>query len=505
MNRQQRRHAERRAAKRMPPGPSGAALEAVLTKGIAAHRAGHLEEAAAHYRRVLGERPDHARALHLRGDLTLAQGRLGEAEGDYSRLLALQPGRADVWHALGLARQNDGQPEAAAEAYGRAIGIDPHHAESHNNMGVALHQLGRAAAAAASYRQAVALDPGYAAAFANLGITLKVLGDYEDAVASLDRAIAILPHYPIARYSRAILNLSLGRHQEAWPDYLWRHGVDRGAVPLPTGPLRGDLAGRRFRVQRDQGLGDEIFFMRHLRILASAGAEVSYESHPKIAGMIGRLPFISRILEPGEADGEAEASLTIGDLPFLLSASLGAAVPPPVALVPDPARVAALAGRLESCGPAPRIGVTWRAGSPGPETLDKQVPLDRLAHALTPTPATVLALQRHPGPGEVDALSRALGRPVADLTAVNDDLEDMLALMTLVEDYVAVSNTNLHLHAGRGKCCRVLVPNPPEFRWMTSGTESSWFPNFIIYRQRVDGDWGDALEALASGLQSNQA
>lgn len=505
MNRQQRRHAERRAAKRMSPAPPGATLEAALERGIAAHRAGRLEDADVHYRRVLDARPDHAQALHLRGDLSLTQGRLDEAEDAYRRLLALRPGRADVWHSLGLARQNDGRPEAAVEAYGRAIRIDPRHAESHNNMGVALHQIGRPADAAASYRRAVALDPGYTAAFANLGITLKVLGDYEGAVASFDRAIAILPHYPIARYSRAILNLSLGRFAAAWPDYLWRHGIDRAEVPLPTRPLLGDLAGRRFRVQRDQGLGDEIFFMRHLRILAAEGAVVSYEPHPKIAGMIGRLPFISRVLEAGEADEEAEANIAIGDLPFLLSAQHGAAPPPPVAVAPDPARVAALEGRLASSGPPPRIGVTWRAGSPGPETLDKQVPLEGLARALAPTRATVVALQRNPGPGEVDALSRALGRPVADLTAINDDLEDILALMTLIDDYVAVSNTNLHLRAGHGKCCRVLVPNPPEFRWMTSGAESPWFPGYTVYRQRVDGGWDDALEALASGLQSNPA
>jgi hypothetical protein len=121
--------------------------------------------------------------------------------------------------------------------------------------------------------------------------------------------------------------------------------------------------------------------------------------------------------------------------------------------------------------------------------------------------ATLLALQRNPQPGEIGQLAADLGEPVHDLSALNEDLEAMLALLALIDDYVGVSNTNMHLRAGAGRIARVLVPCPAEWRWMAEGDESPWFPGFRVYRQNPDGDWkaalgrlrGDLLAAFGSG------
>ena len=115
---------------------------------------------------------------------------------------------------------------------------------------------------------------------------------------------------------------------------------------------------------------------------------------------------------------------------------------------------------------------------------------------------TLLALQRNPQPGEIEELSSRAGRPVHDLTALNEDLEAMLALLALVDDYIGVRNTNMHLRAGTGRTARVLVPRPAEWRWLIAGDESPWFPRFRIYRQKPDGDWGAAFDRLKHDLQA---
>ncbi len=126
--------------------------------------------------------------------------------------------------------------------------------------------------------------------------------------------------------------------------------------------------------------------------------------------------------------------------------------------------------------------------------------MTELADAMHGVAGTFIALQRNPEPGELDANASLLGRPLADLTALNDDLEDMVALVGLLDDYVCVSNTNLHLRATQGGACRVLIPNPPEFRWMARGEESPWFPGTTVYRQDMAGDWTGALARLGADL-----
>ena len=92
------------------------------------------------------------------------------------------------------------------------------------------------------------------------------------------------------------------------------------------------------------------------------------------------------------------------------------------------------------------------------------------------------------------------GGDAHDLSGAQHDLERLLALLDLLDDYVGVSSTAVHLRAGLGRSARVLVPMPPEWRWMTAGAVSPWFPSSRVYRQGVDGSWREALEALAREL-----
>jgi hypothetical protein len=98
-------------------------------------------------------------------------------------------------------------------------------------------------------------------------------------------------------------------------------------------------------------------------------------------------------------------------------------------------------------------------------------------------------------------VSSVLQKQAHDFSAANAELEDMLALLALLDEYVGVSNTNMHLAAGLGKRARVLVPYPPEWRWMVEGAASPWFPGFVVYRQSPDKDWTAALARLADDLR----
>jgi hypothetical protein len=181
--------------------------------------------------------------------------------------------------------------------------------------------------------------------------------------------------------------------------------------------------------------------------------------------------------------------------------------------LPDAARVRELGEKLRALGDPPYIGVTWRGGAPPVEqtwqhwVLFKEIPLEELARALGPVSGTVISIQRNPKETEHSMLSGLMGRPVHDLSKLNSDLEDMLALLALLDDYVGVSNTNMHLRAAVGRTARVLVPRPVEWRWMISGNESPWFPGFRVYRQGPNAGWeaaiarlrGDLLAAYGSG------
>jgi len=77
----------------------------------------------------------------------------------------------------------------------------------------------------------------------------------------------------------------------------------------------------------------------------------------------------------------------------------------------------------------------------------------------------------------------------------------MLALLNNLNEYICVSNTNIHLCASIKKPCRVLIPYSADWRWRLKGSSPSWFPDFTVYRQSKCGDWTNAFKKLHIDLK----
>lgn len=463
-------------------------------------RLGRPAEAVAHFRAAAEADAKTARAhVHLANAL-IAAGDMEAALAPLERAVALEPRHAEARRHLGVILRERDRPAEAEPHLRAAVEADPADLQARHILGLSLRDQRRLDEAAAVLRGAADLAPDHADVHGDLANVLKELGQDDAALAAFDRALALDPESDTAASNRALLRLARGDFAGGWRDYLRRISVREKRATLHRDPLPADLSGRRALVLRDQGLGDEIFFLRFFAELKARGAWIAYRADPKVAGPIARLPFIDRMVATDEEPDGIDLRLSAGDLPALLGHADAAAIPPSVRLVPLAGARAAAAERLAAFGPPPYAGVTWRAGIQRINKLSKVAPREGLADALAPLDARVVVLQRAPEPGEAEAFAGRLGRPVLDLSALNDDLEAMLAVLDLLDEQVCVSNTNVHLRAGLGRASRVLVPFPPEFRWMKDGAQSPWFPGSPVYREAADGDWTAALAALARDL-----
>ncbi len=526
-------------------------IEHLIARGVELQGAGRHDEALAQFAKVFAKDPSHP-AAHLlashsnleRGlvELGIAHARVAAAASPQSgapwcnlavgqqqlgrtreamvaakRAVALEPRDPAAWNALGLVEQDAGALGTARKNFQRALEIDPGHAASHLSL-ANLDQLeGHGDAALRGYARAQALDPAMAQAPYSRGhLFHNVTGDLEAAVASYREAIAIRSDYAAAHVNLAHALLLMGRFTEAWPEYRWRWhefqwrklrlqsdssmaAADRTYEPPSQIPPRGS----RLAIAYEQGLGDVLFFLRFAQQLREQGVVLEFSGDARLHGMLARTNLFDRL---GSLDEKVRddpvPQVLVGDLPLLLASIDRDPRPAPLALSAESSRVSALRTRLEQLGPAPYVGLAWRAGrqKTGPdELLLKELPLQALGAALKGVRATWICVQREPRSGEVHALSSAIGAPVHDLSAVNEDLEDLLALMTVLDGYVGVSSTSVHLRAAAGRNAHVLVPFPPEWRWMAAG-DSPWFTDMRVYRQAAGGSWDEALARLADDL-----
>jgi Flp pilus assembly protein TadD len=432
------------------------------------------------------------------------QGRIDEAERLYREILARDAGNAVATHYLGMAAWTRGDRREAERLMRAALALDATIPDFHSNLALLMRDTGRLEEALTGYRRALEADPGWFEAHNNLGLALEDLRRFDEAEAEYRMTLSMQPRHATAQQNLARLLLARGRFPEAWERYRWRllaQGVTQAPPAADAPRLAESLAGRRIALLAEQGLGDILYFLRFAPELVRRGAALAFHGEPRLHSMLGRTGlFTLGCIAAGPLAGGLEP-IAIGDLPWLLAAHDPARFPPPLPLAALPERLEAMRARLPS-GDAPRIAITWRSGvsTAGPaRTQLKEVPLPALGAALSGLRATWISVQRLPRTGERETLEQAIGATIHDFSAVNSDLEDALAILSLVDRYVGTSNANTHLGAGRGLEEHVLVPDPPEWRWMAEGESSPWFPRARVHRPQ-GADWSAAFAALRAAL-----
>jgi tetratricopeptide (TPR) repeat protein len=493
-------------------------IKALRALGSAARNSGRLADAERVLREGLQKHPQDPGLLTELGWTLRELDRYAEAEACFSEAQGLSPDIPIPSYGLIAVLQETGREEEAALMIDHLLLEYPDNASLLLSKAAHLKKEGNFEAARDACYRAMQAAPGRPEPWANIVPLLARLGCREEAIECGQHAIALDPHCAAAHLNLAMTLLPLGRFAQGWRHYQWRFQIMlRRSYPFPLVPgkpmiqrpedlLPLDLHNRKITLIEDQGLGDEISFLRFAPLLRSRGAHVTYMPDPRLAAMVERANVVDRIAGSGEdAPVDTEIYLASGDMPLVLEMGDADPLPPPLTLLPLPEKRTALRQRLQDAGLAGKrlIGLTWRGGQvlPRGRALFKEISLESLSPLLRNVPAEVLILQRKPQAGEIDEVSRILGRTAHDFTDLNDDLEGMLALLDELEDYVTVSNTNVHLRIGLRKPCRVLVPNPPDYRWMISGDTSPWFPGARVYRQCVGGDWSPALDALATDLR----
>ena len=532
-------------------------------------------EAETLLKRAVARFPDSAYAWMNLGNVARDQSRTEEAIDCYRQALRCDANLSDARNNLGSALHTLLRFEAAEQEYRACIQRDPHFLMARSNLASVQIDRGRFADAEKQCRDMLDAEPAFANAHAMLATAIASQGRLTDAFAHFRLAATLSPATTryVATYAAALCEsggpgqldeglrqfgklltqhgdredaqvvmqmvmpvmLSHGYFAEGWSRHRQRPTALRIRMHFEQLNLQqslpladdGTLAGKHICLVCEQGLGDELFFLRFAPQLKAKGVRITYCASPKLGAMLARAGTFDRVVSSPDDIPASDANILVGDLPYALceiDTSVPATVenadagtllrefpwqrPPYAPLPPRSLSIAPLPGaieqvreRLASAGPPPYLGITWRGGT-APENqrglewkLFKEIAIPGLAQALHAWPGTFLALQRNAANGELASLQAALQRPLADFTALNDDLEQMLALLGLIDEYVGVSNTNMHLRAAAGKTARVLVPAPADWRWTLSG-ESPWFPGFSVYRQSFDGRWDEALETL---------
>jgi tetratricopeptide (TPR) repeat protein len=177
--------------------PPSVAVEDSL--GLAMHKNGQLDEAAAHFERALQIKPDDYTSLLSMGVIRFYQGRVPEAMEYAQAAIRSQADASKAHNLLGMALAKQNRNEAALDEMRRASELAPKDADIRNDLGLALARLGRIPEAIDQFHEAVRLNPNNAAAaHANLGWALLESRKPRESIPEFEAALHLNPEFKAA-------------------------------------------------------------------------------------------------------------------------------------------------------------------------------------------------------------------------------------------------------------------------------------------------------------------
>lgn len=473
--------------------------------------AGRPAEGEACLHEALKRMPQSAEAYNCLGVLFTETRRLEEAEAALRRAIALRPAYPEAHNNLAATRKLLGKLDAAEEACRRAMELKQDYAEAECNYASILIDLGRPQGAVAHLREALRIRPDFAEAYYNLGVAYGRLGRDHEAEASNARALEIDSAHADARWNLALLHLAAGRFAEGWTHYEARYDPRRrepfrSPIRASFAQWRGEpLSGKALLLWGEQGLGDEIQFVRYAPLLKRMGLRrLTLVCKAPLAKLFGSLEGVDEVLVQ-EAVAEAPRHdywSYLLSVPRYLTrdeATVPARLP---YLYAAADRLAEWRERLPAEGF--RVGLAWKGGSAYPNDARRSLRAFRELGPLWRVPGvSFVSLQIGAGA----ELERAGELPVLDLGGSIRDFSDTAAIVSQLDLVICVDTALAHLAGALARPCWVLLPSfGTDWRWMRARADSPWYPGVMrLFRQPPEADWAGTIEALAGALRDEVA
>jgi len=462
---------------------------------------GRLEPAIDSFRKALAIKSNYIEALENLGSALKENGQLDAAVVSYHEALAIKPNSEQLHYNLGNALRELGKRKEAVESFRKAISIKPDYAEAHYNLGNIFIDLGDPEGAVVSFKKALTHNPGHDNSHSNLGAVLLGLGDHNKAAESIQNALNISPEDARAHYNLGLAQLAMGDFQNGWNNYAWRWKTDEYSSrirnykePLWNG---SDLEGKTIFIYGEQGLGDDIQFVRYLPILREYGACVVLHTPEPLYQLFKGSGLADHLVGPKETPPSFDCHLPILDVPRLVNTTLETIPSQKSYLQVTPKLQEEWANRISSnCNF--RVGVVWAGSSQHQNDLNRSIEAS-LFQPFTNIPGvSVYSLQV----GRDGEAVSAFGDNVTDLATSFSDFADTAAAINNLDLIISVDTSVAHLAGALGRPVWTLLPFASDWRWLLERDDSPWYPSMRLFRQEKRGDWKRTIERVCEALTS---
>ena len=184
--------------------------QALLERALNFQKAGQLDMAIEHYRKILETEKTNPDALHLCGVALGGKDQFEEAETMLRDALTVHPDKQYVHNNLGSLLRKTGRQLDAKNHFKKAIEISPGYFDGLLNFGNICLDLDEVETAWPALLKAHNLLPNDPRPFNGLGTVKRKEGKFAEAIEYYDKAIELFPNYALAYYNKGMTQRQSG-------------------------------------------------------------------------------------------------------------------------------------------------------------------------------------------------------------------------------------------------------------------------------------------------------
>jgi hypothetical protein len=246
---------------------------------------------------------------------------------------------------------------------------------------------------------------------------------------------------------------------------------------------RGEpLHGKRVLVRCYHGLGDTLQFIRYAPLVSDIAAELSVWAQPSLLPLLETVEGTHRLLPLHDGLPEAvyDVDVELMELPHVFRTTLET-IPNEIPYL----HVPPMRRRTHDFA----VGIAWAAGD---WDARRSIPFEMLAPLASVPGVSLHVLQR----GQHREEWRFGFGTLAHLRDAYEEAQFMRALDLVI----SVDSMPAHLAGALGVPVWTLLHHEPDWRWMSRGDRSPWYPTMRLFRQPRAGDWQPVIARVAEEL-----
>lgn len=335
-------------------------------------------------------------------------------------------------------------------------------------------------------------------------------GQPEVALKHIDKALLVDKDNADAHWNKALVLLEMGRYKEGFQEYNHKYR-DKSKYHRNYGfPEWDGSPGKRIIVYGEQAIGDEILFASMLPDLIKMSNLVIFDSHPRLCDIFRRsfpeIPVYGtrkcQQIQWITNHQPIDAQISIGSLLEYLRTD-GTNFPGTPYLKADPKLVELYKQKLSALGDKPKIGISWKGGTPGTGLKYRKFDLELYKPIFEAFDADYISLQYT----ENAALSvkafeeKHPGFKVHHWQQAVDDYDHTAALVSQLDLVISVPQSVVFLAGALGT--PVFQVTPKRILWQSGvyGHETlPWYNSVKLFWQNDDEKWPPVIEKVKEAL-----